>query len=163
MIRSARLEDEAALTRLLTASYGTLLAKDYAPEVLAAALPTIGVARPSLLAAAGYQVAEAGDGALVGAGGWTWLGPTGGAAPMDWGHMRHVAVDPRHAGQGIGSVILGHAIEGARGAGVRVLSCLSTLTARGFYARHGFVDQGQVSLSLAPGLSFPAVQMRLVL
>lgn len=162
-IRRARLTDEAAVTRLLTESYGTLLAPDYHPNVLAAALPTIGVAQPALLAGTGYHVAEAGNGEIIAAGGWTWLGPTGGAAPVDWGHMRHVAVEPRLAGMGIGSVLVAHVVDHARSEGVRVLNCLSTLTARGFYARQGFADFGGVELSLAPGLRFPAVQMRLML
>lgn len=162
-LRCAHPEDEAALTALLTESYRVLLAPDYAPAVLALAVPKIGQAQPELMSAPGYMVAETGGGDLIAAGGWTWRGPAGGAAPLDWGHMRHVAVHPDHAGTGIGGVIIDHVIEDARTAGVRVLSCLSTLTARGFYSRMGFADQGEIDLVLAPGLAFPAVQMRRVL
>ncbi|MEC7762423.1 MAG: GNAT family N-acetyltransferase [Pseudomonadota bacterium] len=162
-LRRAHPDDAAALTRLLTTSYRVLLAPDYAPSVLALAVPKIGQAQPELMASPGYMVAETGGGDLIAAGGWTWRGPAGGAAPLDWGHMRHVAVHPDHAGAGIGGVLLDHVIEDARAAGVRVLSCLSTLTARGFYAHMGFADQGEVDLALGPGLSFPAVQMRRVL
>lgn len=162
-LRRAQPDDETALTRLLTESYRVLLAPDYRPSVLAQAVPKIGRAQPDLLMAPGYLVAETGGGALIGAGGWTWRGPAGGAAPLDWGHVRHVAVHPYHAGSGVGAILLETVIEDARDAGVRVLSCLSTLTARGFYARMGFSDQGEVDLALGPGLSFPAVQMRRVL
>lgn len=162
-LRRADAADEDRLTTLLSRSYSTLLRHDYHPNVLRKALPVIGVAQPALLSAPGYYVAEAGDGTLIAAGGWTWQGPAGGAAPLDWGHMRHVATDPHHVGQGVGRVLMDTVLEDAAQAGVRVLSCLSTLTARGFYARMGFIAQGEIDLSLAPGLSFPAVQMRKVL
>lgn len=162
-IRPARPDDEAALTQLLTDSYGTLLAGEYGAHVLAKAVPVIGQARPELLREPGYMVAEADDGLLIGAGGWTWNGPAGGAAPIDWGHVRHVACAPAFAGQGIGRLILSHVIDHARASGVRVFSCLSTLSARGFYARMGFADQGEIALTLGAGLEFPAVQMRRVL
>ena len=109
------------------------------------------------------KVAEAGGGELIAAGGWTWHGPAGGAAPVDWGHMRHVAVHPDMARRGVGSLLIGQSIDAARVAGVRVLSCISTLTARGFYRSQGFSDQGEIDIALAPGLAFPAVQMRRVL
>lgn len=162
-LRPARRDDEAALGRFLTESYRVLLAPDYAPGVLRHALPRIGQPRPEMLGAPGYLVAEAGGDELIAAGGWTWQAPAGGAAPLDWGHMRHVAVHPAYAGSGLGRLLLSQVMDHAREAGVRVLSCLSTLTARGFYARMGFADQGEVDLALAPGLVFPAVQMRKVL
>ncbi|HBZ45395.1 MAG TPA: GNAT family N-acetyltransferase [Maritimibacter sp.] len=162
-LRPARDTDEAPLTKLLTASYGSLLVPDYHPNVLAAALPVIGKAQDMLLKAPGYLVAETGGGDLIAAGGWTWQGPAGGAAPLDWGHMRHVAVHPDMAGAGIGGLLVSQVLDHARAEGVRVLSCLSTLTAAGFYARMGFAAKGEIDLALAPGLSFPAVQMRMTL
>jgi N-acetylglutamate synthase-like GNAT family acetyltransferase len=162
-IRRAHPNDAAPLSRLLAQSYARLLAKDYAPDLLAEALPRISRAQPELLSAPGYLVAEAGGGEIVAAGGWTWRGPAGGAAPLDWGHVRHVAVHPDMAGAGLGRLILMQAVDQARESGARVLACFSTLTARGFYARMGFADLGEVELSLAPGIGFPAVQMRKVL
>lgn len=163
MLRPARPEDETALTELLTTSYSDLLAYDYAPRVLNAALPVIGRARVDLLTARDYVVAEAGDGQLIAAGGWTWAGPTGQASPLDWGHVRHVACHPDFAGQGIGGLILSTALDSARAAGVRVLSCMATLTAREFYRHMGFQDRGEVDLTLPGGTRFPAVEMRMVL
>ncbi len=162
-LRPARAGDEASLSALLTRSYRALLAPDYDPDVLRDALPIIGQANADLLRAPGYVVAEAGDGDLIAAGGWTWQGPAGAAGPIDWGHVRHVATDPAHAGQGIGRLIIEQTLDHARASGMRVLSCLSTLTARRFYAALGFVAQGEVDLSLAPGLRFPAVEMHRVL
>lgn len=159
-LRRAEAADAERLTTLLSRSYGALLQPDYHPNLLREALPVIGTARPALLSAPGYFVAEAGDGTLIAAGGWTWQGPAGGAAPLDWGHVRHVAADPDHVGQGIGRLLLETIVDHAEHAGVRVLSCLSTLTARGFYSRMGFVALGEVDLDLAPGLRFPAVEMR---
>lgn len=164
MIRRAQPEDHAPLSQMLTASYGALLAADYHKNILAAALPILGRARPDLLASGRYFVADSGAGTgtgdMLGSGGWSWQGPVGGAAPLDWGYMRHVAVAPAHCGQGIGRVLLGHILDHAGANGVRVMNCFSTLSAAAFYERMGFVRRAEVALTLAPGLSFPVVEMR---
>lgn len=155
--------DAEGVSGLLSASYKALLQADYTPNVLAAALPVISKARPDLLASRSYFIAKAGGGCIIAVGGWSWLGPVGGAAPLDMGHMRHVAVAPDVARQGIGALLLDHILNDARTAGVRIMSCLSTLSAEAFYAKAGFTRRGDVALSLAPGLDFPAIDMRRVL
>jgi N-acetylglutamate synthase-like GNAT family acetyltransferase len=47
--------------------------------------------------------------------------------------------------------------------GMSRLSCMSTHTARRFYQAMGFAERGEVELTLAPGVHFPAVQMQMAL
>lgn len=159
IVRRARPADADALAALFRDGYARLLARDYHANVLKAALPVITTPRPDLLVSGTYYVADTGAGVLLAAGGWSWRGPLGGASPLDTGHMRHVVVASEYAGRGIGRVLVEHAMAQACKAGAGRLLCLSTLTARGFYRALGFAEQGDVALTLAPGLSFPAVAM----
>lgn len=163
-VRPARSGDTPALARLLASSYRSLLAGDYEPLFLAQILPLIARPQPALVTSGSYFLADCGDG-LLAAGGWSHRAPGGGsgAGHGEIGHIRHLAADPAHAGRGVGRVLMEHVLFDARAAGLRRLMCFSTLTARGFYARLGFEEQGEISLTLAPGLEFPAVQMSLSL
>ncbi len=160
-IRVAQIEDASAVSKLLAASYGQFLRAAYHPKVLAAALPILSSARPELLASRSYFVAQTGGGEIIAAGGWSWQGPVGGATPLDMGHIRHVAVAPAFVGCGIGRVLLGHVREDALCERVRVLSCISTINAQHFFQRAGMTRRCEVALTLAPGISFPAIDMRL--
>jgi len=158
-IRPARMGDREALARLLTASYSQLLVDDYTPELLREAVPLITRPRAALLNAGSYYLADCGNG-LLAAGGWTFHPPGRGATgPGEVGHIRQVATAPDRAGKGVGRVLMEHALFRAQASGVRRMLCFSTLTAQGFYAKLGFVAQGEITLTLAPGLDFPAVQM----
>ncbi|GAA3853220.1 GNAT family N-acetyltransferase [Celeribacter arenosi] len=159
IIRSAVPDDTDALAALLREGYGEGLSGDYHPNVLSAALPVISQPKDALVRSGTYFVADSGAGRLLGAGGWSWSGPLGGVPPRDCAHMRHVVVGRGFKGRGIGRLLLGHARASARRAGVSRLLCLSTISAAGFYEAQGFSRQGEVALSLQPGLSFPAVQM----
>lgn len=157
-IRAARPSDFAAVDALLGRSYPTLLKGDYPPSVVVTALPILSRANPALLASGTYHVAEAEDGSIIGAGGWSRLGPQGGRQP-GVGHVRHVCTDHRRVRRGIGTRIMSRSVEQARAAGVRALDCLSTRTAVPFYAALGFRAVGPVEVSLRPGIAFPAVRM----
>ncbi|SIN81877.1 GNAT family N-acetyltransferase [Vannielia litorea] len=158
-IRPARMGDVARVGKLLADSYAYLLAPDYGPEELSAALPFITRPRASLLSCGTYYLADTGDG-LLAAGGWTFHAPGGGATgPREVGHIRHVATAPHATRQGVGRALMEHAMFEAQMAGVRRLMCYSTRTARDFYAALGFRAQGEISVTLAPGLEFSAVQM----
>ncbi len=160
LIRPATRADFAAVDRLLADSYPRLLAKDYAPSILVTALPIISRARPELIASGRYFVAEdAGD--IVGAGGWSDGAPGDGTRTPATGHIRHVVTDYRLQRQGIGRRLMGAVIADAQGTGVRVLDCLSTLTAQAFYESLGFRAIGPVAVPLHPGIAFPAIQMAL--
>lgn len=159
VVRAAMPADTAALDTLFRASYGALLAQDYAPGVLARALPALFHTSPRLLSAESFFVAEAGDGEIIAAGGWSQATPFGGVGPREIGHIRRFAVHPALTRRGIGSVLFGHVRDHAERTGVARLCALSTLSARRFFEAHGLTATGDVDLTLRPGVNFPAVQM----
>ena len=161
-LRRSTPADLAALDLLYARSYPALVRDDYPPSTLVLALPLLARAQPRLLASGSFYVAEA-DGVPVGAGGWSWSGPQGGASPVHMAHVRHLITDHRHVRKGIASVILAHAVAEARRAGARVLDCQSTLTAVPFYQSQGFREIGPVIVTLRPGIEFPAVRMQRML
>lgn len=158
-VRAAMPADTAEIDALFRASYGQLLKQHYDAAVLEAALPSLLLTSPRLLNSGTFFVAEAGEGEIVAAGGWTQATPFGGVGPREIGHMRRVAVHPDHTRRGIGSVLLGHILDNARLTGVERMCCLSTLSARAFYEAQGFAASGEVELALKPGVHLPAVQM----
>lgn len=159
-IRAARIADVVALGKLLGRSYGTLLAADYPAPLLAAATAVLTRPGAALLSCGTYYLADCGDGGLLAGGGWTYHAPGGGATgPREVGHVRHLACDPGAVRRGVGRALMEHALFEAQAAGVRRMMCYSTLTARPFYPALGFVEQGDITVTLAPGLNFPAVQM----
>lgn len=157
-VREATFADRDAIDALIAQSYGTLLKPVYHDDVLSRALPRLLKTAPSLLSGGTYFVADAG-GVLIGAGGWSQATPFGGTGPADVGHMRRVAVHPDALRQGVGSVLVTHAVAHARAQGVRRMCCLSTLAAERFYEALDFVATGDVELTLEPGLYLPAIQM----
>ena len=157
-IRLSRPSDFAAVDALLSRSFPSLVKADYPPSVVVTALPILSRANPALLASGTYHVAEDADGAILGVGGWTRAGPRGGRRP-GVGHVRHFATHRDWTRRGIGSSVMDRAIEQARGAGIRVLDCMSTRTAVPFYATFGFQTVGPVEVSLRPGITFPAIRM----
>jgi len=162
-IRPARHGDHDALERLYARAYAALLRPDYERRLLNEVLPLISRPSPALLRSGSYFVAEAPDGRLLAAGGWSWLAPQGGVSPADMAHIRHVVTHQDYARRGIGARLMTHAMCAALEAGARRLNCMSTLTAEPFYRALGFHSVARVSLQIAPGLGFPAVHMRRVL
>lgn len=59
-------------------------------------------------------------------------------------HLRQMATEPAHRGQGFGAAVVRAATEHARALGAPVLWCHARETATGFYARLGFRAQGPV-------------------
>lgn len=160
-IRTALKSDFQAVDNLLARSYPEILARDYAPSVLAVALPRIARANMRLLRSGSYFVAEGRDGQILGAGGYSLEAPGAMRSSASTGHIRHVVVSHRHQRLGIGAAMMGHALEAAAAEGITRFDCLSTLTAEPFYESLGFTRVGAVELSLAPGVRFPAVQMQM--
>jgi len=158
-LRRARPSDLGAVERLLKRSYPRLLKADYPPSVMVTALPLIVRARPELLASGRYFLAEAEDGTLLGAGGWSAVPPQGEGAVPEVGHVRHVAVDPDMVRQGVGRAVMGEVISDALRHGVKWLDCLSTRTAVPFYQALGFRVLHESEVGLRPGIVFPAVRM----
>ena len=162
-LRAATPGDGSAVSALLEASYPQLLAPDYDPRLLAAALPLMTKANPRLLASRTYYVAETGGDAVVGCGGWTVEAPGGGESRPGIGHIRHFAIHPGWTRRGIGRALLDRCVEEARVQGVRNLECFSTLTAEAFYRAAGFVTVGPVDVPMSPTIALPSVHMRLLL
>lgn len=158
-IRPSAASDIPAVDALLARSYPALLSRDYPASVLVTALPLISKARPELVTCGTYYVAEADDGALLAAGGWTRKTPEGGAGTGDTGHVRHVVTHPNHVRKGLARKILTHCLSMALADGVECMVCQSTRTAVPFYRSMGFAERGAVEITLRPGVGFPAMEM----
>ena len=161
-VRAATLADLADIDALLGRSYPVLLKEAYPPSLLVTAIPLISKAQPRLIASGTYFVVEE-AGVIVGAGGWTRAAPGTGRSSGRVGHIRHVVTDHTRVRKGIGRRLMAHILDDARSAGAVRMECLSTLMAVPFYAACGFGERGPVSISLRPGIDFPAVLMDLAL
>lgn len=159
-IRHATMEDAPVLDRLFQRSYVTLMKGHYPPSSLVSCLPVVARAQPHLVRAGTFFVAER-DGAIIGAGGWSIEPPGGRPGTRATGYIRHVAVDPAIARQGIGRDLVDHARLQAQAAGITQLIAQSTLNAVPFYRSMGFVPIGDTALELPGGLRFPCVAMLL--
>ncbi len=161
-VRTSTLADLGRIDALLGRSYPVLLKDAYPPSLLVTAIPLISKAQPRLVASGTYFLVEEGARAL-GAGGWTKAAPGEGQATPSVGHIRHVVTDHTQVRRGIGRALMDHIFADARAAGMVRLECLSTLMAVPFYAACGFKERGPVSISLRPGIDFPAVLLDLAL
>lgn len=159
IIRPARREDQELLSALLAASYASLEGS-YDPHGLAAALPYMSRANPTLLAGGTYHMAVIG-GEPAGCGGWSMERPGSGEVVQGIGHIRHFATHPDHMLKGVARSLLRRCLEEASAAGVQTMMCQSTLPAEGFYRSAGFRRLGIVEVELGPNLVLPAVEMRL--
>lgn len=109
-----------------------------------------------------YFVAEI-DGALAGAGGWSYRrtiagahGPDDPAAAVldpesDAARIRAFYVDPTHVRRGIGALLLTLSEEAARGAGFKTAELTSTVPAVSFYAAFGYRSVGAFDMPLPSG------------
>jgi len=159
-IRIARPEDAAAVELLLAASYPILMAAAYAPDALAAALAVMMRANPRLLASGTFYLAVAGDGAVIGCGGWTRERPGTTVVDGTTGHIRHFATDPACVRQGIGRALISHVVTCARAGGLTRLECYASFNAEPFYAACEFRRVDQVEIALEEGVLLPAVLMQ---
>lgn len=75
----------------------------------------------------------------------------------------HLFVHPDFARQGIGRELAAYAAGIFRQTGYKDMIVLSSLNAAGFYARCGFVEEGEGSFNVAPGLPLQFVRMRAAL
>ncbi len=156
-VRTSSPDDAAAVSKVLLRSYGTLYRGWYRDDVLEKALPAMSRANPALLNSGRYFVGVV-DGAIIGCGGWSAQGPTGGAVPR-LAHLRHFATDPDHLNHGCGAAIARRCFDEAIACGFTEMEVISSLTAEAFYARHGF---RQIAIVRQPmgGVDFACVLMR---
>jgi GNAT superfamily N-acetyltransferase len=154
-VRLARRGDITALDALYARSYPKLLKADYPPSALVLALPLISRVQPYLVTCGTYFVAEAEDGTILGAGGWTPQRNQTGC-----GDVRHLVTDDRHTRRGVGRALFDRIFSSARAAGIGRLDCNATRTAVPFYQAMGFTALGPIEIDLRPGITFPAVRMQ---
>ena len=160
IIRTAVISDIGAIDGILQRCYPRLLKADYPPSVLATALPRMTQAQPKLIMSGTYFVAEDKDGVLIGAGGWTAAIPGGNDQQTGRANVRHVVTDDRALRRGIARALMEHSFDTARASGATWMHCMATRTAVPFYEAVGFENLGSISVPLAPGIDFPAVEMR---
>jgi len=158
-IRPTTPRDLAAVDQLLAESFPVQLKQAYPPSVLVTALPLLARANPVLLRSGTYFLAEAEDGRVLAAGGWSHRAPQGGVGPRDLGHIRHVVTHPSATRQGLGRALLEVSLADARAQGMTRLLCESTRNAVPFYEALGFRARGEIVVSLRPGIGFPVVEM----
>lgn len=158
-LRLATPEDDAAVTGLLHRSYPPAMAHTYPEAVLAAALPAITKANPTLLASGSFYLAESAGGMVVGCGGWTRERPGRGTIEPGLAHLRHFATDPDWSGRGIGRALGTRCIADAVAAGLSRLMTFASLNAEGFYRALGFERIGPMAVAVAEGVRFEAVVM----
>ena len=156
-IQPASEADRAILEDLIADCYATVYPGWYDADVLENALPAMLRIDPALLNSGRYLMARAGT-VIVGCGGWSVATPGTGTVASGIGHIRHFATRPGMMGKGVGGTILERCAAEAAAAGVTKLTCFSSLAAEGFYARHGFAKQQDVSVMIGEA-AFPAVLM----
>ena len=157
-IRVAQPGDLEALTRLIAASYATLVDGSYDRGALAEAMPLMARANPALLASGSYFVAEI-AGEAAGCGGWTREKPGTKETEDGVAHIRHLATHPAHLRRGVARRLLDHCLKEATAAGIRIMRSQSTLPAERFYAGAGFRRVRLIDVDMGNGVLLPAVEM----
>jgi GNAT superfamily N-acetyltransferase len=151
--------DEILVSALLLASYTTLMAKDYDAVVLAAALPRMVRANPSLLCSGTFYVVDAPAASVIGCGGWTLAAPGTEMEIASLAHLRHFATHPDFTRQGVGRLIYDRCVEAAALAGVTRFQANASLNAVAFYGSVGLRFIRNFELSLGGDVTLPAALM----
>lgn len=147
----------------MAASYGTLLKGFYDADILANAVPYMSKAQPALLTSGTYYIIK--SGAIAGAcGGWTNAVPGGlGRPDRTIAHIRHVATHPDHLRKGLARKLMEQCFFDAKAAGALQFSCFSSLAAVTFYESVGFSTVQEKSVDFTADISFPMMEMKLIL
>ena len=156
-LRSARLSDLDDLTSLSEISFSAGLAGPYEPCLIEKALPYISHVSKPLVESGQLYVAEAGDGSLVGAGGWS-REYHGMPAVDGVAHIRQFVVHPDSMKQGIGRALFHQCLDAARG--ISQFDCQASLSAVAFYQSLGFCFISGDEVILPNGVVFPTSLMR---
>ena len=162
-LRVAHDADAGAVTGVLSSAYTRLMAADYDPAVLAAALPAMTQAQPDLLASGTYYVQEVGQetgqGQVVACGGWTRPAPGPRRVEDGVAHVRHLGAHADWTRRSLAAGILDRCKREARASGVHTLQCFSSLGAEAFYAAFGFTVTGRMSIAIGGTMTLPMVAM----
>ena len=126
LVRAARAEDAAAISKVIIAALRESNALDYPPEVIAQVEQNF--AAPQILSLMSQrQVYVAIDDQIV-----------VGTASLDQQVIRSVFVAPEQQGKGIGRLLMARIESVAATHGLKELRVPSSITAEGFYALLGF-------------------------
>ena len=169
-LRIARMEDVAALEKLIPLSVRALQAAHYSPAQMEAALgPVFGVDR-QLIADGTYFVAEH-DAQIIGCGGWSrrkaifggdrdrpgedeWIDPTRDAA-----RIRAFFVHPDFARRGMGRAILAACEEAILKNGFQSAELVATLAGEPLYTAFAYEVVERCEVPMRGGLKLPVVRM----
>lgn len=168
--RCAQPEDVPAINALVARSVRAVHTGHYDEPVIKAAIQHAYGVDWQLVRDGSYFIVEL-DGALAGAGGWSWRETIAGAhgpddppgAPLDptrdTARIRAFYVDPAFARRGVGASLLAISEGAARKAGFARAALTSTLPAVRFYSAHGYREMSKFVLPLPGGLSLDLVLM----
>ncbi len=173
-LRLATLDDQPQLQSLIARSARALGAPDYTSEQIEGALRGAFGVDTQLIYDGTYFVVETGK-ELVGCGGWSWrrtlfggnsgverdasvLDPT-----VDAAKIRAFFVDPGHARQGVGRLILQRCETDVAARGFSRLELMGTLPGVRLYAACGYTPLDKIDYEIAPGLTIPFVPMRKII
>lgn len=148
-IRRFRPGDEPALAAVIHSAVHQLARRDYTPEQLEAWVPSQFDADRwnERIRALQPFVAEI-EGAAVGY-----------ADLQASGYIDHFFVAGEHAGRGVGSALMARILRDAEERGLAELFADVSLTAEGFFARHGFVVEARQTV-VSRGVELANARMR---
>lgn len=170
-LRPAALADTPELSVLIARSIRVLGAAHYTSAQLDAALMgTFGV-DSALIRDGSYYAIMAGEGRIVGCGGWsrrrTLFGGDTRAErddamldpALEPARIRAFFIDPDHARRGLGRWMLAHCEAQAEAAGFRAFELMATLPGQPLYAECGYVPGAAIAHPLPGGQSITLVPM----
>ena len=170
-LRKATFADIPALNALIARSARGLSTGDYRAEQIEGALRGAFGVDTQLLTDETYFVVEDG-GQIVGCGGWSFRSTLfGGDAragrdssvldpDTQPAKIRAFFVDPGHARQGFGSLLLEHCENQARAYGYAAVELMATLPGARLYAARGYVASPLVHFEVGSGESIQFLPMR---
>ena len=147
-VRKARVEEAQAIINLHADTVRRVNSKDYSPQQIDAWLGRRRVEVTEAMIRDGqYYVCVDDAGHLLGMGN------------IKGNELIALYVSADHQGEGIGSAILRRIEEDALGDGICRIKADSTVTAEGFYRRHGYVTVERKVLKIARGQTLQVVAM----
>ena len=171
LLRPATDADLPALRELIAASVRGLSVGYYTPRQAESALVHVFGPDTQLIADGTYYVAEAADGVLVAAGGWsrrrTLYGgdqTKSGIDPLldpatEPARIRAFFVHPAWARRGLGRLLFERCLAAARAAGFRELTLVATLPGVPLYEVLGFAAGERFAVTMPDGIELPVVTM----
>jgi GNAT superfamily N-acetyltransferase len=171
VIRKARLEDRAAIGRLIVVSARMLSRSDYSEQQIEAAIANIFGVDTDLILDETYFVAES-AGRLIGCGGWSKRRTLFGGdrftdrdsseldPATEPAKIRAFFIHPSHTRKGIGRAILSACESEARAGGFRSLELMSTLPGVKLYEACGYEAGERIEHEARDGVKVEFVPMR---